>query len=297
MNKSVFVLLAGICFCILSCINSADYKADAYGNFEADDLMISALGTGKLVYFQIEEGITLNPGITVGVIDTSRLSIKKDQLLAKKQTLYAKINTVNAELQVTQEQFKKIEKAYNRISALIKDSATTQQKYEQIEGDRNILFSRLEVIEAQSKAIHSELLVLKKQIEEINNQIHDHIIINPMAGTVLETYIHQFELVTPGKPLYKIANLNKIILKAYISGDQLSEINLGSMVKVFIDAKSNNTISYAGRISWISPMSEFTPKIIQTKEERVNMVYAIKVEVVNDGRIKIGMPGEIYFNM
>jgi HlyD family secretion protein len=153
-----------------------------------------------------------------------------------------------------------------------------------------------ERLENSNNGLLSEILPIQWQIDEINDQIYKSMIINPVSGTVLTKYAEQYEIVNFGKPLYHIADLNELYLRAYVGGDNLSRIELGQSVKVYIDEGKDDLKEYEGTISWISDKSEFTPKIVQTKDERVNLVYAIKVRVKNDGAIKIGMPGEIKFN-
>jgi HlyD family secretion protein len=183
-----------------------------------------------------------------------------------------------------------------RVENLLRDNAATQQQYDDISGKLKVLDSQTEAIESQRSIILGELSVLRSQIDEINNQLAKCRIISPVSGTVLEKYVGAGELVTPGKALFKIADLQHMELKVYVSGSQLSSIVIGDSVTVHIDGRQNNLPPLKGQISWISSQVEFTPKIIQTKEERVNMVYAIKIIVNNDGSLKIGMPGEVRFS-
>jgi len=182
-----------------------------------------------------------------------------------------------------------------RFEKLLADGAVTSKQMDDINGNLNVLNKRIDAVRAQLNSILAEKTAMLVNIELVNEQIVKSIILNPESGTVLEKYLEQYEIVIPGKALYKLADLDNMILKAYISEPQLSEIELLQRVIVLIDGINEEKLKFDGIVSWISSEAEFTPKIIQTREERVNLVYAIKVRVKNDGRIKIGMPGEVRF--
>jgi HlyD family secretion protein len=179
---------------------------------------------------------------------------------------------------------------------LLKDEAATQKQLDDINSQIDVFDKQIKSIEVQNSTVFNELKAMEKQIEQIDDQINRSVLKSPVTGTVLEKYAEQYELAIMGKPIYKIANLSKLELRVYISGSQLNKIKLRQKVNVLIDENAEENKKLKGEITWISEQSEFTPKIIQTKEERVNLVYAVKISVKNDGSLKIGMPGEVLFN-
>lgn len=293
MNKTISIIIIGILF-FSSCGNNND-KADAYGNFEAKEIIISSELPGKIIHFNIEEGQTLNKNTEVCIIDTSDFALKLKEIQAHKNATASKYSNILAQVNVLEEQKKVLKKENNRITNLLKDSAATQKQADDINGKLNILNKQIEQVKTQNKNLFDQLKIFDIQTENIKNQIRKSKIINPVNGTVLTKYSEESEMTTPGKPLYKIADLTEITLRAYVSGTQLNEIKIGQKVNVFIDKTKDELIKYTGTVSQISDKAEFTPKIIQTKDERVNLVYAIKIRVKNDGKIKIGMPGEVIF--
>jgi HlyD family secretion protein len=285
--------------CLSACKSNTDL-ADAYGNFEATEILISAEANGKLKEFNLLEGEEFRSGQKIGVIDTIPPYLKKKQLQARINALNTKTLNIPSQINVLIERKNVIEREKRRVENLFKEGAATRKQLDDINGEIDIINKELtankERLETNNKGILSEIIPIEWQIEEINDQINRSIIINPVSGTVLTKYAEQYEIVSYGKPLYKIANLSELFLRAYVGGDYLSKIKLGQKVKVYIDDDKNDFKEYEGTISWISEKSEFTPKIVQTKDERVNLVYAFKIRVENDGSIKIGMPGEVKFN-
>jgi HlyD family secretion protein len=282
----------------LACSNgNGDF--DATGTFESEEIIVSSEAMGKLVMFQVEEGMQLKQNQIVGVVDTTQLHLKKKQLLSSITAVLSKQPDVNTQLAAVQEQIKTAEVEKKRIENLVKlDAATTKQL-----DDIN---SQLEVLSKQYTATKSSLIITKQglqsetqplvaQVEQIQDQIKKSIIINPIDGTVLTRYAKQDEITSNGKALYKIANLSDMTLRVYVDGDQLGQIKLGQKVTVFVDKGDGKQKEMSGEIYWVSSKAEFTPKTIQTKDERANLVYAIKVKVINDGYLKIGMYGEIKF--
>ena len=291
MKTKYLLLLTAL---IVAC-NGNENGSDAYGNFEAKEVIVSAEAQGKIIEFNVEEGQSLKKDQCLGFIDTVPLSIQREQLLAKKHATASKIANVRAQINVQEEQKAILETEKNRIEQLFNDNATTKQKYDDINGKYNILEKQIIATGTQISSILKEMKVTDKQIKLINEQISRARIINPIDGTVLEKYLEENEIAVMGKALYKIARLDEIELRVYISGAQLPDIKIAQKVKVFIDKDAESNQEYAGEVFWISDQAEFTPKIIQTKEERVNMVYAVKIRVKNDGKLKIGMPGEVVF--
>lgn len=299
MNRTSILSVFLLSSFLAGCNNSGD-DADAYGNFEATEVLISAESNGKLMEFDLVEGDNIEAGENIGLIDTIPLNLKKKQMQARIQALNTKTLDIPSQINVLIERKNVLERERRRVENLYKEGAATQKQMDDINGQVDVINRELkankERLETSNKGLLSEISPVQWQIEEINDQINKSIIINPVSGTVLTKYAEQYEIVNFGKPLYHIANLNELYLRAYIGGDNLSQVKLGQSVKVYIDEGKNDLKEYDGTITWISDKSEFTPKIVQTKEERVNLVYAIKVRVINDGSIKIGMPGEIKFN-
>jgi len=270
-------------------------KSDAYGNFEATETIVSSESSGKLNEFSVEEGMLIESGEIVGYIDTSQLYLKKNQLAQQKNTTRTKFKSVSAQISVLQEQKRVAQREKERIERLLKDEAATGKQLDDINGSIDVINKQINSIEMQNSTTNEELKGLDVQIEQVVDQLQKSSITNPVKGTIILKLAEQGEIVSFGKPLYKIADISTMELRAYVSGAQLPEIKLGQKVKVLIDDGKSGYKTLEGEISWISSKAEFTPKIIQTKEERVNLVYAVKVRVINDGSIKIGMPGEVVF--
>ena len=294
MNKIYLYILLSLILLISSC-GKNEKRSDAYGNFEAVETIVSAEATGKLIDFNIEEGQLIEKDVTVGNIDADQLSLKKQQLEAQKNTIKTKFKNVFSQINVYREQKKVNQTEKNRIVRLLKDDAATTKQLDDVNGNLNILDKQIASIESQNSTTIEEMKGIDAQLEQIQDQINKSAVINPVKGTVLMKLAEQSEIVNYGKPLYKIADISVMELRVYVSGEQLPGIKLGQMVRVLIDSGKGGFRELEGTISWISSKSEFTPKIIQTKEERVNLVYAVKVRVANDGSLKIGMPGEVVF--
>lgn len=287
--KSILTIV--IALTLFSC-NKNDKEADAYGNFEATEVTISAESNGKIEFLNLDEGMQLEKNAVIGQIDTIQLYLNKQQLIASKSTIYSKSANVLSQRNVVQEQLKTAKIEQNRITTMFNESAATQRQVDEILGKVKVLEQQINSVATQNAPIINEVKSIDVQIEKINDQIKKSKIINPINGTVLAQYAEPNEITAYGKPLYKIADLSEMIVRVYFSQTQLSSIKVGQEVTVSIDEK-NGSKSYKGKISWISSSAEFTPKIIQTKEERVNLVYAVKVIVKNDGTLKIGMPAEV----
>jgi len=291
--KTKYKIITLISLTVLaSCSGNGD-KADGYGNFEATETTISAEANGKLLFFNVEEGTVLEENIVVGVIDTIQLSLKRDQLMAAKNTIFSKSRNVLSQREVLKEHLKVAQNDHTRIANMIAENAATQKQLDDINGQIDILKQRMKSVETQNAPIVNEVKGVEVQIQQIEDQIEKSVLKNPMKGTVLVKYAEPNEVTAFGKPLYKIADLDEMELRIYIGQTQLANIKVGQEVTVKID-DADAMKSYKGTISWISDSAEFTPKIIQTKEERVNLVYAVKVRVKNDGSLKIGMPAEMW---
>lgn len=287
-------LIPIIAILMASCSGKEDLS-DAYGNFEVDNIIVSAEANGKLLMLDVEEGKTVAANKLVAVIDTIDYVLKRKQLKAQKQAISSRIANIQSQIDVQEQQKKNLLIDQDRIEKLLKDGAATQKQLDDINGQIDLVNSQIESIKTQNASVISELEVLNTQISQVVESINKCNIRNPIDGVVLEKYAEANEITTFGKPLYKIADMHEMILRIYVSGGQLSQIKLGQEVEVLIDKDNKANTKLDGLISWISESAEFTPKIIQTKEERVNMVYAVKVNVKNDGNLKIGMPGEVNF--
>jgi len=296
MNKIFIAALTGILF--TSCNNDAN-TYDAAGTFEADDLIVSVGASGKLIQLHVEEGMNLEANKVVGVVDTTQLYLKKLQLQAQIKAILSKQPDVQTQIAAVQEQIRTANKEKIRAQNLLNAGAATQKQLDDINAQIEVLQKQLDAqqstLQITSQSISSEVAPLTYQIAQIDDQLLKSAVINPINGTVLATYTEQDEFITPGKAIYKIADLSVMTLRAYITGDQLSAIKLNQQVTVLIDDEKDGYKTMNGTIAWISDKAEFTPKTIQTKEERANLVYAIKIRVPNDGTIKIGMYAEVKF--
>jgi HlyD family secretion protein len=277
---------------LFSC-NNSDNKADGYGNFEATEVTISAEANGKLEYLNLEEGDIIQPNTLVGLVDTLQLHFNKQQLVTSKATVYSKSENVLSQISILKAQLKTALIEQKRIQNMFAENAATKRQVDEIGGKVDVIKEQIKGVQTQNAPIMNEIASIDVQIKKINDQIKNSKIINPIKATVLAKYAEPNEITSFGKPLYKIANLDLMTLRVYISETQLPQIKLNQRVTVKIDSGTGMK-SYPGMISWISSVAEFTPKIIQTKEERVNLVYSVKVEVKNDGGLKIGMPAEMW---
>lgn len=292
MKKLQIIALAFLAF---GACKNGEKKSDAYGNFEAVETIVSSEVAGKLLKMEVRQGDQLEPGREIALIDTTELSLRKLQTEAQLTASDTKKQNVTAQINVLKEQKKNVQTTQQRIAKMFADKAATQQQMDDINGQMNVIDKQISATNTQFQLIGSEMEVVKRQLDLLNEQLAKCRIVSPAKGTVLETYLETGELATPGKPILKMADLSNLELKVYVSGAQLSSVKLGSSVKVLIDAGAKEMTGLSGKISWISSESEFTPKIIQTKEERVKLMYAVKIVVPNDGSLKIGMPGEVIF--
>jgi HlyD family secretion protein len=268
-------------YAALSACQKSAPKADAYGNFEADDLIVGAEASGKILHLAVEEGQYLAAGAIVGRIDSAQLALRRQQLQASIRAVAAKSPAIAAQLAVFEKQ----------MNAVRQQLGTLQRQVDVVLEQRSASDAALNT---QKSGLLAEILPLQKQIAQIDDQMAKCRIVNPAPGTVLNTYAEPGEVAGVGKALYKIADLRDMTLRAYVAGDQLGSVKTGQTVRIFIDAPGNAQQELAGKVTWISPKAEFTPKVIQTKEERVNLVYAFKAVVPNpDGLLKIGMPAEV----
>jgi len=284
---------------ILATACSNHDKSDAYGNFEATSVLISAEGTGQLMAFDVEEGEHLGKDQLMGWIDTTALHLKKKTLEAQARILPEKTREAGPEIAVLTDQRDNLIRERDRTLELLKQKAATQKQLDDYNGEIAVINQQIQKIQREiqiaNRGVLAENEPIRAEIDLLNEQITKSIIINPLEGTVLTKLAEPHELVGPGSPLYKIASLDTMKLKAYTSATLLQKTALNDPVTVLIDDGEDDYRKLEGRVSRIASEAEFTPKTIETKEERVNLVYAIDVLVPNDGSLRIGMPGEVVF--
>lgn len=272
---------------------------DASGSFEAVETIISAEANGKIMQLIIEEGQVLDSGQTIGYIDSTQLYLSKMQLMQNKKAILSNKPQANIQTESLKKELANAVLDRNRTENLVKGGVAAQKQLDDANAKVATLQARITAQESSlqisTSSINEQGGTVAAQLKGINDQLQKTIIINPVKGTVLSKYAEQYEMTLPGKPLYKIADLGAIILRAYITGNQLPLVKLNQQVKVATDDGKGGFKETTGIITWINDKAEFTPKTIQTKDERANMVYAIKVKVKNDGAYKIGMYGEIKF--
>ncbi len=318
-----FITILSLIIGVISCTPDIR-RFDATGTFEATEIIISAETNGTIVAFDADEGDVVTSGNSVVKINASNLALQKSQVAAtieavqekqgdpepQVQILQERMLAANAQVQTLETQLTSLLKEQKRIERMYRAEAATEQQYDQVNGQVDVLNKQIETakiqtqilttqiksaqrsVAIQNRGITSEIKPLEKKMDVIDDQLAKSNVVNPITGILLTKYAYKGEFVSVGKPLYKIADLSTMHLRAYIDGSQLNQIKLGDPVTVYID-QDDDYKPYEGKITWISDQAEFTPKTIQTKDERANLVYAIKVEVLNDGFLKIGMYGEV----
>jgi len=272
-------------------------KADASGVFEATEVVVSAQASGLIMQFEIEEGLVLKTGQRIGYIDTIPLHLKKLQLLANIKTVESRKTDIPLQTAALKEQLATQKRELQRFKNLVDAHAANQKQVDDIRASVHVLEKQLaaqtQLLQSGNRSLEQERLALEVQIAQIEDQIVKSVIACPINGTVLAKYSERGELAAPGKALFKVADMEQIYLRAYLTSAQLSQIKLGQKCTVWADFGEKERKSYDGVLSWISNRSEFTPKNIQTRNERDNLVYAVKIAVQNDGYLKIGMYGEV----
>lgn len=296
IGKNIVVLFIGAL--IGACSNGGN-TYDATGNFEADETIVASEAAGKIVMLNLEEGQQVKANETVGYVDTLQLHLKKKQLDYTIRAVLTKQPNITVQLATLEDQIKTTKKEKERFEKLLKEDAATQKQVDDLSAQLTFLQRQHDALASSltttSQSLKSETLPLTAQVEQLEDQIRKSAITNPINGVVLVKYAQANEVTAPGKALYKVADLSNITLRAYITGDQLSQVKLGQNVSVLVDDANQEYKTYEGSITWVADKAEFTPKTIQTKAERANLVYAIKINVKNDGYLKIGMYGEVKF--
>ena len=280
---------------MVSCGDKSEF--DAQGTFEATEVIVSSEANGRIISFNIEEGNMVDANTIVGTIDSVQLYLQRKQLEAQQSALLASRPDIKKQVSSLKEEIAKQKVELKRIGNMLRDGAATQKQYDDIEAHIRILEGKLDAtlstLTKNASTIDDNSAALEAQISALDDRIEKCKIVSPINGTVLVKYAEAGELATVGKPLMKVADLENIYLRAYFTSNQLAGIKLGDNVTVIADFGEDNRYEYEGKITWISAESEFTPKTIQTKESRSNLVYAVKIAVKNDGRIKIGLSGEV----
>lgn len=292
MKRIVYIVAAMLA---VSCGTEAEF--DAQGTFEATEVVISSEAAGRILSFDIEEGMEIDAGEPLAVIDSVQLHLQRSQLEAQLSALLNSRPDVQTQVASLREQIATLKVEQRRIENMLRDGAATEKQKDDVDAQIRILESQLSAtlstLNTNTSTINSNAEAIRVQISALDDRIAKCRATSPISGTVLVKYAQEGELATVGKPLVKIADLGNIYLRAYFTSDQLANIKLGNEVTVTADFGGEERYDYVGRVAWISPESEFTPKTIQTKDSRANLVYAVKIAVENDGRLKIGLAGEV----
>lgn len=294
--------LLGLCslLALFSACGNGAPEYDATGTFETTEVLVSAEASGRLLYFDIEEGMLLKAGEEVGVVDTVQLYLKKLQLEASIKSVEEQRPDILKQVAATKEQISAAQRERNRVANLLKVGAANQKQLDDAEDQLEVLRKQLVAQNSTLSNSHQSLTWQSSsvgiQVAQVEDQLKKCHITSPITGTVLAKYAEAGELTAMGTPLFKVADTEQMYLRAYITSEQLSQVKLGQKVTVFSDYGTDEHKQYSGVVTWISDTSEFTPKTILTKNERANLVYAVKIAVHNDGLLKIGMYGGVEFN-
>lgn len=285
------VLLA-LSIAIVGC-ESAE-EPDAYGNFEATEVVVSAQSTGQLERFVPVEGMRLEPGDVVAVVDTTQLALERAQLIAQRAATGARRTEVARQVEVLEVQRDIARRAFDRTTRLFDQKAATAQQLDQAEREFRTLEAQIGAARAQLTSVGMDVAANDARVNQVNDRISLSTVTNPTSGTILTTYVRVGEVVQPGRPLYRIANLDTLVLRAYLTGAQMDNVRIGQSVAVNVDRGADALRTIPGVVTWISATAEFTPTPVQTRDERADLVYAVKILVANEeGRLRIGMPGDV----
>jgi HlyD family secretion protein len=292
MKTTSLIIIAAVL--LTGCKNKTD-KADAFGNFEATEVIISSETNGRIMQFDPAEGTLVDKNGIIALIDTTILHLQSDEIDAGMKSVKTTISSINAQNDILNQQIENINVNISRFGKMLKDDAATQKQYDDLTGQVAVIQKQITANNTQKASVAAELSVYESKKATLDEQIKRCYVKSPLKGTIIEKYSEAGEITAAGKPLVKIADLSIIKLKVFVSGAQLGKIKTGQTCTVRIDNGEKGFSSFPGTISYISEKAEFTPKIIQTKEERVIMVYGVKIDVINDGTLKSGMPGEALF--
>jgi HlyD family secretion protein len=296
MKKLLFIMILSVM--IASCSGNKNLS-DGYGNFESDEVTISSEVNGKILKLNFNEGDEIQKNFELMSIDTTQLYLQKLQVIANIESIKSRTQDVGSQIDVYNKKLEILNREKNRLENLIKGGAATQKQLDDLNGEiestqKQIIATQIKMNEGNRGTL-SQIKPLDAQLKLLDDQIARAKVKAPLTGTVLSKYVEQGEFARLGLPLLKIANTRTLYLKAYIEGKMLESVKIGSTAEVLIDNKNGEMIKIPGKVTWISSQAEFTPKIVQTKEQRVNLVYAVKIMIENDGKVKIGMPGEVKF--
>ena len=298
-NMKSAVYLLGLAVLLFSCHNE-DGEYDATGVFETTEVIVSAQGTGKIMRFDIDEGKTVDAEVELGYIDTVQLSLKKQELLANLEATDSRRYDVARQIASLREEIATQKREQQRYQNLVQAKAANQKQLDDINARLATLEKQLaaqtETLENGNRTVSGQVRMLEAQLAQVEDQIGKCRISSPINGTILSKYAEAGELASQGRALFKVGDIVNMYLRAYITADQLTELKIGQSVRVFADEGESGRREYAGTVSWISDKAEFTPKTIQTRDERANLVYAVKIQIQNDGFVKRGMYGEIKIN-
>jgi HlyD family secretion protein len=288
LPRSLVVLLLPV----LSC--GRGDKPDAFGNFEATEVVVSSQTSGQLLWFTPAEGTRLPIGADVGLVDTTQLALERAQVVAQREAISARAAEVRRQIDVLEVQRQIAARTYERTRRLFAEQAATAQQLDQAERDYRVLGAQIAAAGAQEQSVAKEVASIDARVAQIRDRIAKSRITNPQTGTVLATYAKSGEVVQAGQPLYKVAQLDTLVLRAYVTQAQLTSVRIGGRVEVRVDRGKGDLLTVPGTVTWVSSKAEFTPTPVQTRDERADLVYAVKVHVPNpSGALKIGMPADI----
>jgi HlyD family secretion protein len=293
MKTRSLILVASL---ILTGCSSNRNEADAFGTFEATEVIVSAETSGRILRFDASEGTDIEKDAEIALIDTTLFHLQEAEINAGMKSIRTRINTIDSQNEILKQQIANLNVNIARIENMLKDDAATKKQYDDLAGQVAVLEKQIASNNTQKSSVAAELSLYESKKATLEEQMKRSCVKSPLKGTIIEKYSEAGELTSAGRPLVKIADLSVMKLKVYVSGAQLGSIKIGQECTVRVDEGEKGYKSFAGTISYISGKAEFTPKIIQTKEERVTLVYAVTIEVKNDGTMKSGMPGEALFS-
>lgn len=296
--KAHLILGFGLSLALAAC-GDKEVEYDASGIFETTEIIVSAQTAGELTALTAEEGRTVEAGEKLGCVDTVQLALKKRQLSASLTATDSKRLDRKRQVAALRQQIDNLQREKARFSELLKADAATEKQVDELDYQIAILLRQLEATEEQINSSNSSLdgqsSGIEAQLAQVEDQIRKSVAASPIKGTILAKYAEPGEYVVPGKPLFKVADISRMKLRAYLTADQLTTLKIGQKVTVYADQGKTDRKAYEGTVVWIADEAEFTPKTIQTREERANLVYAVKIAVSNDGLIKRGMYGDVKF--
>lgn len=292
MKTNTLIILAAL---LISGCGNKNREADAYGNFEATEVVVSAETSGRILQFIPEEGSVIKKGSEIALVDTTLLHLQKAEINAGIRSVRTKIASINAQNDIISQQIANLDVNVQRMQNMLKDDAASKKQYDDLTGQVEVLKKQIAANNTQKSSVEAEMSLYEAKKATLAEQISRSTVLSPLDGTVLEKYSEAGEITAAGKPLAKIADLSVMKLKVYVSGAQVASVKTGNKCRVRIDNGVKGYSTFDGTVSHISGKAEFTPKIIQTKEERVTFVYAVTINVANDGSLKSGMPGEALF--